>query len=77
MDLLSDTLLTLGVFIMLICCFICIPLLFIYKVSIPNKYKTNDTEKFKRIVEELTPIFIQVSFVIGGLGFFLKKIFLD
>ena len=77
MDLLSDTLLTLGVFIMLICCFICIPLLLIYKVSIPNKYKTNDTEKFKRIVEELTPIFIQVSFIIGGLGFFLKKIFLN
>jgi len=76
-DLLSDTLLTLGVFIMLICCFICIPLLLIYKVYIPNKYKTDDTEKFKKIVEELTPIFIQVSFVIGGLGFFFKKIFLN
>ena len=53
------------------------PLILIYKVSIPNKYKTKNTEKFKRIVEELTPIFIQVSFVIGGLGFFLKKIFLN
>ena len=77
MDLFSDTLLTLGVFIMLICCLICIPLLLIYKVIIPKKYKTHDTDKFKKIVEELTPIFIQVSFVIGGLGFFLKKIFLN
>ena len=55
---------------MLICCLICIPLLFIYKVIIPKKYKTHDTEKFKKTIEELTPIFIQVSFVIGGLGFF-------
>ena len=74
MDLFLDTLLTLGFFIMLICCFICIPLLLIYKVYFPKKYKTHDTEKFKKIVEELTPIFIQVSFVIGGLGFFLKDL---